>query len=349
MISSSLIQGSLLRLHALTVVAAFAFPGPILFANHRRPTINVQVSHNNQESSINMMDSGCKLTAKIQRLLIENQLDLLANASKRHKLHPQSTVDADNENRGELAPQQVVQEVLLSSRLNLPFLRRTKLGPSRIDGAGRGLFAMEKISKGEVITCYPGDALLYELPSPDYDMDDTVNEDGETLVDYHENVDGDDDDDDGTETIVLWGSHVPPHNVWDEDTVFDGSESTIPLTSYAVSVDDHYSVMGHPALDDDPAYYGHFANDGAGHLAFEGPNSPSNLQAAIELGLDTNEDGLGIEMNIAAYVLKSLEVANAWHKSLADGSHVVTVATRDIDAGEEILVTYGPDYWLEHS
>lgn len=344
MISSSLIQRLLLTIQALTVVAAFVVPGPISFTNHR-PTINVQVSHSNQESII-IMDSGCELTAKIQRLLIENQLDLLANASKRHKLHPQSTVDADNENRGELAPQQVVQEVLLSSRLHLPFLRRAKLGPSRIDGAGRGLFATEKISKGEVITCYPGDALLYELPSSYYETDDNVNEYDETLVDYHENKD---DDDDGTETIVLWGSHVPPQNVWDEDKVFDGSESTIPLTSYAVSVDDHYSVMGHPALDDDPAYYGHFANDGAGHLAFEGPNSHNNLQAAIELGLDTNEDGLGIETNIAAYVLKSLEVANAWHKSLVDGSHVVTVATRDIDAGEEILVTYGPDYWLEHS
>lgn len=297
------------------------------------------------------MDEGCKRTSEIHRLLIENQLDLLSNASKRLRLHPQSTVDADNENRGELPPQQTVQEILLSSRLRLPFLRRTKLGPSRIDGAGRGLFATEKIFKGEAITCYPGDALLYELPSPDDELD-GMNEGDEEVIDYHENEedeDDDDDDDHGTETIVLWGAHVPMHNVWDEDKVFDGSESTIPLTSYAVSVDDHYTVMGHPALDDDPAYYGHFANDGAGHLASEGPNSSYNLRAAIELGLDTEEDGLGAETNIAAYVLKSLEVANAWHKSLAGGSHVVTVATRDITAGEEILVTYGPDYWLGHS
>ena len=342
MLSSSRIQKLLLTLPAIMVVAAFV-PRPLFTNQH--PTIKLKSSHN-EDTDIIMMEEGCKRTSKIHRLLIENQLDLLTNASKRLKLHPLSTVDADNENRGELPPQQSVQEILLSSRLCLPFLRRTKLGPSRIDGAGRGLFATENICKGEVITCYPGDALLYELPSPNDELG-GVDENDEEVIDYYH--ESDEEEEDGTETIVLWGSHVPLHNIWDEDKVFDGSESTIPLTSYAVSVDDHYSVMGHPALDDDPAYYGHFANDGAGHLALEGPNSPNNSQAAIELGLDTEEDDLGVETNIAAYVLKSLEVANAWHKSLAGGSHVVTVATRDITAGEEILVTYGPDYWLGHS
>jgi|SaaInl74LU_5_DNA_1037368.scaffolds.fasta_scaffold20984_2 hypothetical protein len=32
---------------------------------------------------------------------------------------------------------------------------------------------------------------------------------------------------------------------------------------------DVYSVMRHLSLDDNPAYIGHFANDGAGHLAYE--------------------------------------------------------------------------------
>jgi len=334
MISSRL----LFPMPAIFIMASAFAPPQSCTNRYRNPTIN---SHASREDDIIMMDQGCKITTEIQRILIEHQLDLHSNASKRQTLHPQSTVEADNENRGELPSDQLVHEVLLSSRLHLPFLRRTKLGPSTIVGAGRGLFATENISKGEVITCYPGDALLYDLPLPD-DTDDM----NEKFVDYD---DDEDDDDVGTETIVLWGSHVPPNDVWDEDTVFDGSESTIPLTSYAVSVDDHYSVMGHPALDTDPAYYGHFANDGAGHLALEGPNSQNNLQAAIELGLDTDEDGLGVEMNIAAYVLRSLEVANAWHKSIADGSHVVTVATRDIKAGEEVLVTYGPDFWLGHS
>ena len=30
----------------------------------------------------------------------------------------------------------------------------------------------------------------------------------------------------------------------------------------------------------------------------------------------------------------------------ANELHMVTVAVRDITKGEEILVTYGPDYWI---
>lgn len=342
MMLPSLMPTVLLTLPAMA--AAFIHLSIKDINRHHVPRDSIFMIHHTSPGGHTVMrDDGCHLTTLINELLMDNQLELLSNASQRQKLHPQSTVAADNENRG-LAPQQMVQEILLSSRLHLPFLSRTKVGPSNIVGAGRGLFATENIAKGEIITCYPGDALLYELPLPDNETNNMDDESEDELSDY------DEDDEDGAETIVLWGSHVPPHDIWDEDKVFDGNESTIPLTSYAVSVDDHYSVMGHPSLDDDPAYYGHFANDGAGHLALEGPNSQNNLLAAIELGLDTtNEEFLGAEENIAAYVLKSLEVANAWHKSLGDGSHVVTVATRDIEAGEEILVTYGPDYWLGHS
>ncbi|KAL3808794.1 hypothetical protein ACHAXA_011178 [Cyclostephanos tholiformis] len=239
-------------------------------------------------------------------------------------------------------PKQMVHEAILSTRLHLPFLHRTKLGPSKINGAGRGLFAIENIAKGEAISCYPGDALLYELPPSDDEEGDV----DETEDDYE----------DGTETICLWGAHVPLAYRWDEDKVFDGTESTPPLTAYAVSVDEHYSIMGHPDLDDNPAYFGHFANDGAGEFAFDGPNSQNNKMAALELGLDTGEDEgdegdeeLRVEDNIAAYVMRSLEVSNAMHRSLVDGLHVVTVATRDIAAGEEIYITYGPDYWVENS
>jgi hypothetical protein len=68
-----------------------------------------------------------------------------------------------------------------------------------------------------------------------------------------------------------------------------------------------------------------------------------NIEAAMELGLDIEEE-LGVEENIAAYVLKSIEVGNAMHKpfegrAIKEEIHMVTVATRDIEAGEEILVT----------
>ncbi|KAL7530228.1 hypothetical protein ACHAXR_007098 [Thalassiosira sp. AJA248-18] len=211
---------------------------------------------------------------------IDNQIDKVLTEKRQELLY----------NKGN---EQIVREVLLSSRLSgLHFLNRSQVRPSQIFGAGRGLFATEDIPKGNVITCYPGDALLVKA--------DKYGED-----------------------ILLWGTHVEKADVWDEDAVFVGTESSPPLTSYSVSVDECYSVLGHPSLDDNPAYYGHFANDGA---------------SIDELGLDFDE-GLGVEENIAAYVGKSKEVRNAMHVTFRGGAHKVTVATRDIKAGEEILVT----------
>jgi hypothetical protein len=72
------------------------------------------------------------------------------------------------------------------------------------------------------------------------------------------------------------------------------------------------------------AYCGHYANDGAA-IAAEGSFDEA-----------------------AAYVIASQQRANAEHFAL-DGLHEVTVATRPIAAGEEVLVSYGTDYWLEHA
>lgn len=48
---------------------------------------------------------------------------------------------------------------------------------------------------------------------------------------------------------VIWGAHVSNANIWDDEAVFAGTESSPPLTSYSVSVDDLYSVMGLPNTD----------------------------------------------------------------------------------------------------
>mmetsp|Transcript_15140 Transcript_15140/g.23458 ORF Transcript_15140/g.23458 Transcript_15140/m.23458 type:complete len:307 (-) Transcript_15140:261-1181(-) len=216
---------------------------------------------------------------------IDNRIDKVLEEKRQELL-------SDNNNNEQLA-----REVLLSSRLpGLNFLNRSEVRPSRILGAGRGLFATEGIPKGQVITCYPGDALLTK--SDEYND-------------------------------LLWGTHVPTADLWDGNAVFEGTESSPPLTSYSVSVDEKYSVLGLPSLDDNPAYFGHYANDGAG---------------IDEFGLDIEEE-LGEEGNIASYVSRSNALRNAVHTPFKGGTHMVTVATRDIQAGEEILVTYGPDYW----
>ncbi|KAK1733126.1 hypothetical protein QTG54_016264 [Skeletonema marinoi] len=275
----------------------------------------------------------------INQLLMDKKQELLDglldDPCKLSEQSPLSIVAADNDLRDAyLTTEQRVYETLLSSRLDLPFLNRAIVGPSEIEGAGRGLFATEDIKEGDVITCYPGDALLCELPSTD--------EGGEG-----DPFDLEDDENEAVDEVVLWGRHVPKGDRWDDDTVFDGSKSSPPLTSYAVTMSDVYSVMGHPSLDDNPAYIGHFANDGAGHLAYEMPDSPRNIEASLELGLDTESSEFGVEDNIAAYVLKSFDVANAMHQPVDDDEfHMVTVAIRDIKKGEEILVTYGPDYWI---
>jgi hypothetical protein len=342
MLTSSPIPRVLLTLTAI----ATAFVHPKVNINRKfvpRDAFVVIEASDDEHTNIMDVECECRIISQINKLLKDCQLELLSDTSKRQTQHPKSTVEADNEMRN-IYPEQRVHEAILSSRLHLPFLHRTKLGPSKIDGAGRGLFAIENIGKGEAITCYPGDAVLYELPLSEEEEEDF----DETEDDFEDGYG--EEEEEGTETICLWGAHVPVTDRWDEDRVFDGTESTSPLTAYAVSVDDHYSIMGHPELDDNPAYFGHFANDGAGEFAFEEPNSQNSIRAALELGLDTEEEErLGVEANIAAYVLNSLEVSNAMHRSLVDGLHVVTVATRDIVAGEEIFVTYGPDYWVENS
>ena len=90
--------------------------------------------------------------------------------------------------------EQTVRETILASRLPglNNFLNKSEVRPSSILGAGRGLFAIEDIPMGEVITCYPGDALLCK-------SEDDVVED------------------------LLWGTHVAEADILDEEAVFVGS------------------------------------------------------------------------------------------------------------------------------
>jgi hypothetical protein len=249
---------------------------------------------------------------QISERLRRKQIELLSNV-------PSLSDDRD------LTAEEIVREALLSTRLPNLNLNRSRLDSSTIPGAGVGLFATENIANGDVITCYPGDALLYGRPDDCLDGQNDGDEDH-------------DEDEDWIDEVVLWGSHIRVADRWDDNAVFGGIDvgneeatpSRPPLVDYAVCVCDTYSVLGMPTLDTDPAYFGHFANDGRNLLEFDA--------------------SAGIERGIAAYVLESVEASNAMHRSLDElQSHMVTIATRDIEAGEEVLVTYGPDYWMEHA
>ena len=218
-------------------------------------------------------------------------------------------------------------------------INRTYVETSTVFNAGKGLFARGDYPKGTLLTCYPGDALIEFANAMDDNNADVVNNDEQ-----------------GRE--VIWGSHTKKY-IWNQTTTpstldddDDGDDTTkiVLRQEYMLrAIRDDWGIVAVPELfadgengNDffdadidktetgsiicaykDPSYLGHFANDGAA-------NPPRR------------------ESELAAYTIESANKANAMHKS-CEGCHMVTVATRDIKAGEEIFVTYGPEYWSEQS
>lgn len=71
-----------------------------------------------------------------------------------------SEVRGHYQRTGELSQEQVCMNMLATRCVGLN-LNRCYVGMSTVPGAGRGLFASRDICEGELITLYPGDALLY--------------------------------------------------------------------------------------------------------------------------------------------------------------------------------------------
>ena len=105
--------------------------------------------------------------------------------------------------------------------------------------------------------------------------------------------------------------------ITDDDTLRD------LMSRYCIGMTDEYAIMGLPELDQDMAYAGHLINDGIA--------SPPE-----------NEDQL------EAYLKESQDKANAQLIPL-ENLHMVAIATKDIKKDEEVLIFYGPIYWMEHS
>ena len=190
---------------------------------------------------------------------------------------------------GELSQERVCMNMLATRSSDLR-LNRCHIGPSTLPGAGTGLFASRDICAGELITLYPGDALLYwkhgrEAPSSRICSG------------------------------VIFGAHIPEE---EKDTARVTGESA---RQYEVCASSTLSCVGDPRRDSDPAYMGHFANDGA----------MCDLSGQDQ----------------SAYREASKRSANADHVTL-EGCQLATQATRDITSGVEIFVSYGEGYWLSH-
>ncbi|KAK3241485.1 hypothetical protein CYMTET_48753 [Cymbomonas tetramitiformis] len=114
------------------------------------------------------------------------------------------------------------------------------------------------------------------------------------------------------DVTVIFGAHVPEERR-DSRRIL-GEEAR----SFEQKANVTTSLVGDPECLDDTAYIGHMCNDGASCLT----------------GADCE-----------AYTHSSEARANAYHVGL-EGCHIATIATREILSGEEVLVSYGEDYWL---
>ena len=109
----------------------------------------------------------------------------------------------------------------------------------------------------------------------------------------------------------------------DDDKITWGSlgEFTLHQEYMLRAIQDNWGIVAMDGSDtDDFTYLGHYANDGAKRPL--------------------------CEQELGTYVIESSNQANAEHRPLQD-CHMVTVATKAIQKGDEIFVTYGPDYWRE--
>jgi len=185
--------------------------------------------------------------------------------------------------QGELQQQDVCRH-MLASRIDALRLNRCRVDSS--DLHGNGLFVTRTIEEGELITFYPGDAVI--LWSGGHRTEAGV-------------PDG---------TGVIFGAHVPD----DQRDVIVALESM----DYEISATGLISLVGDPERASDPGYLGHFANDA---VTCASPYLREEYEA------------------------QSLARSNARHVTV-EGCHYATLATRTIAAGEEVLVSYGADYWL---
>ena len=130
----------------------------------------------------------------------------------------------------EMSPDQV-RQAMLRTRLENLTLNRCHVGPSTIPNAGQGLFASRDILKDEIITLYPGDALLAW---------------NKAVGDFSGDV------------SVLFGKHVTNKDA--ARVISDDARN------YEVKIDHYQSLVADPSLVHDAAYLAHLMNDGAACL-----------------------------------------------------------------------------------
>mmetsp|Transcript_27707 Transcript_27707/g.59558 ORF Transcript_27707/g.59558 Transcript_27707/m.59558 type:complete len:419 (+) Transcript_27707:165-1421(+) len=154
---------------------------------------------------------------------------------------------------------------LLLLRTRLPNLRlnRCFVAPSTISDAGNGVFANRDIEEGELITLYPGDAVLVQ--------DSTASDSGV----------GNDDVKNAAPPPpvgIMFGNHVPTSN---RDT---NRVTNHEARSYEMEINKYTSIIADPLVQnvENHAYMGHMCNDGAAVTAQFDEESRAIYAAATE-------------------------------------------------------------------
>jgi SET domain-containing protein len=180
------------------------------------------------------------------------------------------------------------KEDLLKMKLGLN-LNKVHVKESKIHG--NGLFASKDIKSGEIITFYPGDILVYY---PDKNRDKINN-----VVGY------------------IFSEELKDNK--ELNAAFNNNKKY--YKDYQLVVNETYSIIGVPEINDNPMYLGHICNDGArGHT----------------------------EKDKQIYEKVSVIKSNAYFKNICDCMMAV-IAIKDIKKDDEILVTYGHGYWLSRN
>jgi hypothetical protein len=180
---------------------------------------------------------------------------------------------------------------LLSTRLANIRLNRCHVAPSTIEGAGNGLFASRDIANEELITMYPGDAVLIASPSPSPSATPPSENSGSLPA--------------SPVVGVMFGSHI--HG---EDRVPD-RVTTPEARSYEMEINKYTSIVADPQIGfKDPAYLGHLANDGIALYEFDAASRATYSKASVE------------RHNAAHFVMEGAHMVTVATKAIAKGAEI---------------------------
>ena len=295
------------------------------------PTIQsrVHLSHDREKSDDIHQTTSSKVPSLTSEMLSLRFRDVFAHFQS---LRQPSTSEPSKEATMNTIPDEsIVRMNLLRTRhMNLE-LDKCRIDVSTIPNAGYGVYATKAISRNELITLYPGDALIQWKHKDHLDP----------------NTDG------GIQ--IFFGTHIPEsertvsvnNNNNNSQNSSKDSHHTAPSSrqfmdhiptarSYEVRINDTISVIGDPHRHSDPAYLGHMIND---HCTIDDNN---NNIIDVENNIDDNEAEL-----VRQYNIKSIQQSNCKIQIGIDHQcHVEIVATRNISLGEELFLSYGSSYWL---